>query len=40
MRNDSQKIMFADTRKNPDVSHILRYAVGESLDSPHHAIIL
>ncbi|OXB38308.1 hypothetical protein LQV05_006553 [Cryptococcus neoformans] len=27
MQNGSQKIMFADTRKNPDISHILRYAV-------------
>lgn len=30
MQNGNQKIMFADTRKNPDISHILRYAVGGS----------
>lgn len=30
MQNANQKIMFADTRKNPDISHILRYAVGGS----------
>lgn len=40
VQNGSQKIMFADTRKNSDVSHILRYAVGEFLDSPNHAIVL